>query len=613
MTIADLLKHWRLIENPFRGEEARLDDVLARMSREDVPPPHLRSVDLRPKSSDRSADRASVDRIFATKPDGTKNNAANVAAQVAKDAAQDAAAVASTNDAQASGVNPVATPTPAAPPLDHGPAARNRIVHHAEFEKILGDLSRPSSSVVFGEKGSGKTAIRLQIAQRIASHNAVHVGARVLMIPYDDLNGVLDRLHERVGGKTPLESLQKIRLVDHLDALLLATVPRVVDAVLGRPRSATTEPLDVVDPSTGGVMAQTIKAHKRLDDIARRDLVLLQALYDYPDLASTRTAPLRRKLRISRGIWPALENGLAVIGPIIILALVVWTQLLWDRFPPPAGITKEWVVWGTTALAALFVLWLLKVGLWDKARLLRTAHRIRRQLRVSSRGDISYARSLKQLGKRLREADALPLTDSEEPRYLLFDRLRRVLRSLGYAGIIVIVDRVDEPTLVSGDPDRMKAVIWPMLNNKFLQQQGVGIKMLLPMELRHALFRESSAFFQEARLDKQNLVDRLGWTGVSLFDLCEARLAACTVPGVSPVGLVDLFEEDVTRNDLVDALDRMHQPRDAFKFVYRCMTEHCATHTSNEGRLRIPRYIMQSVLKGETDRIQGLYRGIRPA
>lgn len=577
MTIADLLKHWRLIENPFRGEEARLDDVLARMSREDVP---VRSADMRAKSVDKAAE------------------------------AKQAGAKAAANEGAAPGELPAAMTTSA---LDHGPAARNRIVHHAEFEKILGDLSRPSSSVVFGEKGSGKTAIRLQIAQRIASHNAVHVGARVLMIPYDDLNGVLDRLHERVGGKTPLESLQKIRLVDHLDALLLATVPRVVDAIIGRPRSATGEPLDVVDPSSGGVMAQASKVHKRLDDTGRRDLLLLQSLYDYPDLASGRTAPLRRKLRISRGIWPTLENALAVIGPLVILALVSWTQFFWDRFTPPSPITREWAAWGTLVLAGLFILWLLKVGLWDKARLLRTAHRVRRQLRVSARGDISYVRSLKQLGKRLREVDALPLTDSEEPRYLLFDRLRRVLRSLGYAGLVVIVDRVDEPTLVSGDPDRMKAVIWPMLNNKFLQQQGVGIKMLLPMELRHALFRESSAFFQEARLDKQNLVDRLGWTGVSLFDLCEARLAACTIPGVTPVGLVDLFEEDVTRQDMIDALDRMHQPRDAFKFVYRCMTEHCATHASDERRVRIPRHIMQSVLKGETDRIQGLYRGIRPA
>ena len=54
----------------------------------------------------------------------------------------------------------------------------------------------------------------------------------------------------------------------------------------------------------------------------------------------------------------------------------------------------------------------------------------------------------------------------------------------------------------------------------------MGFKLLLPMELRHAVFRESSAFFQEARLDKQHFVEHLAWTGPMLFDLCNARMAA---------------------------------------------------------------------------------------
>jgi hypothetical protein len=52
---------------------------------------------------------------------------------------------------------------------DPGPS---RPSAHSDFDKILGDLSRPSTSIVFGEKGSGKTAIRLQIADRVARHNA---------------------------------------------------------------------------------------------------------------------------------------------------------------------------------------------------------------------------------------------------------------------------------------------------------------------------------------------------------------------------------------------------------------------------------------------------------
>src|SRR5215210_3824692 len=53
-------------------------------------------------------------------------------------------------------------------------------VQHPDFEKIAGDFSRPSTSIVFGEKGSGKTAIRLQLGERIAAHNRTNPSARVL-------------------------------------------------------------------------------------------------------------------------------------------------------------------------------------------------------------------------------------------------------------------------------------------------------------------------------------------------------------------------------------------------------------------------------------------------
>ena len=70
---------------------------------------------------------------------------------------------------------------------------------HPDFEKILGDLSRPGSSIVFGEKGSGKTAIRLQLEQRVAAHNLATESRRVFLLAYDDLNPVIDRVCTAVG------------------------------------------------------------------------------------------------------------------------------------------------------------------------------------------------------------------------------------------------------------------------------------------------------------------------------------------------------------------------------------------------------------------------------
>ena len=207
------------------------------------------------------------------------------------------------------------------------------------------------------------------------------------------------------------------------------------------------------------------------------------------------------------------------------------------------------------------------------------------------------------------------------------------------AVVMVLVDRVDEPTLIHGQAQRMKSVIWPMFDNKYLQQRSVGFKLLLPIELRDLLYRESSDFFQEARLDKQNMVDRLSWSGATLYDISTNRLRACRkqpvdepVPALSDAGgelgagsasasgetataptLTDLFEQDVTRDMLVDALDQMHQPRDAFKFLYSVIQEHCTTVPDDQANYRIPRLTLEAVRRNQAQRVQDLSRGVAPA
>lgn len=529
MTLADLLNHWSIRENPFMAEEARGDAVFARMS-----------------------------------GDGPEAEVARMGGALA------------------------------------GPGPQSAF--HSDFDKIVGDLNRPGAAIVFGEKGSGKTAIRFQIAGRVAAHNQADPGARVLLVPYDEHNGYLDRLHARAGSKSPLDSIRGMRLVDHIDAMLHTIVPRVVDAVLW-PRE--TGPSIDLGPDAGRVA-------KRMEPAARRDLLILQAVYDRPGEADLRTRALRRRLGVALPAWRWISAAIAILGPVALVA-IAWSF----RRYAPESLHGQAAAWGFYGLILLYLLVVAKRFIWDVLADRRLGHRLRRQLRTVGRSDASFARSVGQLDEIVRDANTLPLTDSDDPRYMMLQRLRRVLRPFGYQGIIVVIDRVDEPTLISGDADRMRAFVWPMLNNKFLQQEGVGIKMLLPIELRHALFKESSAFFQEARLDKQGLVERLTWTGPMLYDLCEARLRACHTPSVTTgqpsIALLDLFAEDVTRQDLVSALDQMHQPRDACKFLYRCLTEHCAGTTKDQQQWRIPRHVLEQVRKQESDRVQQLYRGIRPA
>ncbi|MGD1916704.1 MAG: hypothetical protein ACFCBV_11025 [Phycisphaerales bacterium] len=478
--------------------------------------------------------------------------------------------------------------------------ARQPDARHSDFEKIVGDLARPSTSIVFGEKGSGKTALRLQIGARVRAHNEREPSNRVLMVAHDDLNAVLDRFHERSSQKTALESLSHFRLVDHIDAMLLWAVPRLVDAL-------------IEDPTPEGALElgqSGRKAMRSLDGGARRDVLLLQALYDRPDSADLRTRQLRKALRMPRGGARWAWDVVLFTGWVLPLAaLIGWWQL--------GGGTRgipDFVWWVLLAAgAAVWAAATVKRLVVDRLAMQRLGKKVRRQVRVTSRPEASYAASLAELEPVLASAAVLPTTDADDTRYAMLDRLRRVLSPMGYRGLLIVIDRVDEPTLISGNAEAMRALIWPLLSNKFLQMDGVGVKMLLPIELRHALYRESSAFFQEARLDKQNLVDRLSWTGAMLYDLCDARLKACLASGSDKITLVDLFDEDVTERDLVDALDQMHQPRDAFKFLYQCLSEHCSNVTAQQQAWRVPRLVLESVRKQQSERVQQLYRGISPA
>ncbi|MCA9280306.1 MAG: hypothetical protein H6815_10540 [Phycisphaeraceae bacterium] len=518
MNVSQFLEHWGLHDNPFRGEEARNDGVLRRLT-------------------------------------------------------------------------------------TSGPGAPAGFVHSA-FDKVLGSIEEPSTAIVFGEKGSGKTAIRLQLEQHVAIHNASHAGKQTLLVAYDDLNTVLDRLHERIGSDDPLESFRQVELADHMDALLGLVVPGVVDAILGQ-----TEPGAQTSVTLQPMTKQQIRS---LDQQTREDVLLLQAVYDRPNRADVRTVLLRKMLKLGRPMVHRVWEALTFVAWAPAVAILIWLF-----FFAPERFSDGWQRTAVLAGAgACFLFWLItlaRVHVIERLRRSRTSRRLHKQLRALSRTEMSYAASIRQLPLRLRETGVLPVSQSEEPRYAMFDRLRRVLRTMGYSGLMVVVDRIDEPSLVSGHAERMRAIIWPLLNNKFLQQQGIGFKLLLPIELRHALMKESSAFFQEARLDKQGLIDRLTWTGSMLYDLCEARLQACLGEGKEQIELVDLFAEDVARRDVVDALDQMHQPRDAFKFLYACITEFCSSVTRTEDNWRIPKMLLDTVRRAQAERVQALYRGITPA
>jgi len=480
--------------------------------------------------------------------------------------------------------------------------------HHPDFEKICGDFNRPASSVVFGERGSGKTAIRLQIEQRLQQHNQAHPEARCLAIPHDELNPVLDRFNRRSGKTSPEQMLASIRLVDHVDAMMHTITPRLVDAALNENRGGRDEEwLSSPVPGNANSRPQPVaKTLRQLDRSAKRDLIILQMCYDRPESSARRTAALKRTVRFGSSNGFGFARTMSIAAAIVCVAAAIW-------FLVEAPTENQWLwktLMGVMAGASLFMLVRMMV-VWGRGQQL--AKEIHRQLRVIDRSTPSFRQSMLAVGHDDEVTAALPRTDDDDLRYAMFRRLLNVLRPFGYRSIMVLVDRVDEPTLINGEPSRMKALVWPLLNNKFLQQDSVAVKMLLPLDLRHLLNRESPEFFREARLDKQNLVEKLVWSGAVLYDLCSARLNACRPADAPPISLRELFDESVTAQDLIDALDQMQQPRDAFKLIYQVIQEHCANVPEEAPQWKIARPVLDAIRKQQVERLGGMLRGVRPA
>jgi hypothetical protein len=141
----------------------------------------------------------------------------------------------------------------------------------------------------------------------------------------------------------------------------------------------------------------------------------------------------------------------------------------------------------------------------------------------------------------------------------------------------------------------MKALLWPMLDNKFLKHPGLGLKLMLPIELTRFIEREERDFYQRARLDKQNMVPSFEWTGEALYDVATARLAACAKPGAKPT-LADLFDPGVSHTRMIEAFRTLRVPRRLFKFLYTLIAAHCNAHTDQDPSWKISPTFFESTL-----------------
>lgn len=456
--------------------------------------------------------------------------------------------------------------------------------YHPVWDKVYGDPSEPSTAIVFGPKGSGKTAMRLQIAQHLEAHNRQNPSEKVFVIQYDDFNPFLEHFTSRLRRKYRSEPqkhaeriLDRWRLWDHMDCILCLGTTQLIDAIIEeqaptrRRRGAELQ----IDAETAG----------QLDRTTARDLLLLACCYDQ-STASTFTGRwnrFRNKLGFSN--WSVkwdLWLGIAVTVLVLLLSIYLVRS---DRIGMQ---TFAWLFPGLSAIG-----WVPYAWRWLRCHWL--ARGIRKHMRVGKRELGSLQKVLMQFPPKELASQPLPRFDRTDDRYELLAKFQTALRRLDFTGLIVLVDRVDEPHLTGGRPERMQRLVWPLLDNKLLKHPGLGLKMMLPQELYRNIEREDNAFQQRARMDKQNVIPSFAWTGESLYDLAKARMLACAIDGKHPDPR-ELFEDTIPYERMLAVFQSLRVPRHLFRFLYRVLVEHCNQYSDADPHYRVEQQTFESVL-----------------
>ncbi|MFM7869269.1 MAG: hypothetical protein ACKPHU_34030, partial [Planctomycetaceae bacterium] len=427
----------------------------------------------------------------------------------------------------------------------------------------------------------------------ISEHNQRVATDRVFVISYDDLNPFLDAFQDRLHGRrrNPDNALKEWRLWDHMDALLTLSTRRICRALLDNSGA---------DP---GISADQLRALPRQQ---KRDLLLLAAFYDQSSDQShtTRWQLLKRQCGYSAPLagWRWLAG---LTGSAALLAVT-----LRDVFSAPSLAFPRLLQWWFILLLVLTWLpWLKRsLSLW------RRAWQVARQIRILDHNSGSLRRILAGFSAAEIDDQPIPSRDRSDDRYELLSKLQRLLTPLGYSSIVVLVDRVDEPHLINGSAERMRDFLWSMFDNKFLKHPGIGFKMLLPRDVVFFLSREEKEFYERSRLDKQNLIKSLEWTGESLFDMATSRIRACRSEGqqqgAAELTIRDFFADDVSRDDLIGRFAKLRVPRHLFRFLYRLLTDHCNRFTEDQPSWKISRTTLETAADAYGREQEAFERGL---
>lgn len=425
---------------------------------------------------------------------------------------------------------------------------------HWSFDRMYGNPRMPAPAIVFGEKGSGKSALRLMINRRLDEFNEKNPDEKVFKIEYIDFNTYIENFRRTIGvrgdyDQAAKEAISRWKISDHIDSILSLGVTKLVDEIINSKDKS-----------------------KKMGHKEKLYLLIMTAIYYHSEKRTAKEAiqKLKRHYGMAsfrpwcRWIW-------VIVGTVLSLGIGVF-PFISHILNVPESLTSMNMVWHLVGITGLVAVW--GIFLFIQSSIRAQASRADRCVKILQHDTINLANVLKGLSPKERREFILPRGSDAASRYQLLDQFISLLDNFGYKGVYVLLDRIDEPSMLSSRIDLMRPFIETLMDIKFLQYPKLGLKLFLPIELDEIYRNASPEQLKRMRLDKSNLIGELKWSGQELYEIANQRMQSCQKENGKQNQLAELFEEDFDFHILRDTLTMLGTPRYAFGFFSSLFTEY---------------------------------------
>jgi len=202
--------------------------------------------------------------------------------------------------------------------------------------------------------------------------------------------------------------------------------------------------------------------------------------------------------------------------------------------------------------------------------------------------------------------------NDEDIRRQFMHRFIDLCRSMDFRQVVIIMDKVDEPSLINGHKGRMEQFVWPLWNNRILQlDPNLSFKMLLPSQLYESVRKATGDKANEARFDKQKIIYPFRWSNHQLYDMMSDRLRICRGDRHTPYPLSNLFDQTIEKEKILAVLEKLRQPRFVLNYLYRLLAEACANQEYEPDQpVRVNREVFYRVTANIEEDIKEYYQNL---